>query len=92
MAMNYENPPPAYDKALTIHQETYTLSVQNYERYQARYEAGLVSLTDFLNAADTMRASKISYLNSKMNRLTSTMELMSALGGDNDNDLSMFVR
>lgn len=81
-----------YDKALKIHQETYTLSVQNYERYQARYEAGLVSLTDFLNAADTMRASKISYLNSKMNRLTSTMELMSALGGDNDNDLSMFVR
>ena len=76
-----------YQKSYATTKKTYKLSVQNYARYRQRYEAGLVDLSDFLNSADTMRNAKIAYLEAKLNRLKSTMALMSAIGGDNDDSL-----
>ena len=81
-----------YEKNLKTSLQSYELSVRNYSRYKVRYEAGLVSLTDFLSAADTMRNSKSAYLLSKLNNLKSTMALMTAIGGDNTNDISSITR
>lgn len=69
-------------KSLQNTHDSYILSVRNYERYKLRYEAGIVSLTDFLSSADQMRNAKISYLEAKLNNLSSTVSLMTALGGD----------
>ncbi len=74
-----------YQKSLMTYKHAFELSVRNYERYKVRYESGLVALTDFLTSADTMRTAKISYLEAKLNNLKSTMALMTAIGGDNDN-------
>ena len=69
-------------KSLQNTHDSYILSVRNYEHYKLRYEAGLVTLTDFLSSADQMRNAKISYLEAKLNNLSSTVSLMTALGGD----------
>ena len=74
------------------YKHAYELAVRNYERYKVRYESGLVALTDFLTSADTMRNAKISYLEAKLNNLKSTMALMTAIGGDNDNRIDEIVK
>lgn len=81
-----------YQKSLMTYKHAYELAVRNYERYKVRYESGLVALTDFLTSADTMRNAKISYLEAKLNNLKSTMALMTAIGGDNDNRIDEIVK
>lgn len=73
-----------YRQELITFKQSYELSVRNYERYKVRYEAGLVALTDFLTAADTMRNAKIAYLGAKRDNLEATVSLMTALGGGID--------
>ncbi len=70
------------------YKHSYELAVRNYARYEQRYQSGLVSLTDFLSSADTMRNAKIIYLEAKLNNLNTTITLMTALGGDNTKDLT----
>ena len=77
-----------YQKSLMTYKHSYELAVRNYARYEQRYQSGLVSLTDFLSSADTMRNAKIIYLEAKLNNLNTTITLMTALGGDNTKDLT----
>lgn len=74
---------------LLNYKESYELSVNNYERYRVRYASGLVSISDFLSAADTMRNAKANYLEAKLYNLRTTLSLMTALGGDNDGTLDI---
>ena len=60
----------------------YTLARQNYDRYSERYRYGASSLSEFLDAADTLRSASDKYLNAKRMVLNSSMDLMVALGGD----------
>ena len=76
-----------YRNNLKNYKESYELSVNNYERYRVRYASGLVSISDFLNAADTMRNAKANYLEARLYNLRTTLSLMTALGGDNDGTL-----
>ncbi|MGN0902396.1 MAG: TolC family protein, partial [Succinivibrio sp.] len=81
-----------YRKNLRLSRQTYQLSERNYQRYFERYSAGLVDLNDFLTASDTMRNARISFLEAKRNNLTSMMSLMTALGGDNRNQIEEIVK
>ena len=81
-----------YRQELITFKQSYELSVRNYERYKVRYEAGLVALTDFLNAADTMRNAKIAYLGAKRDNLEATVSLMTALGGGIDTSTDNLVK
>lgn len=77
-----------HQENLVTYKNAYELSVRNYSRYFERYQTGLVALTDFLSAADTMRNAKITYLEAKLNNLNTTISLMSAIGGDNTSSIS----
>lgn len=81
-----------YRQELVTFKQSYELSVRNYERYKVRYEAGLVALTDFLTAADTMRNAKIAYLGAKRDNLEATVSLMTALGGGIDTNTDNLVK
>ncbi len=60
------------------------LSKRNYEQYFERYKSGLEQLSDFIDAADTLRSAAIAYLQAKRDNLNATMELMISLGGDTE--------
>ncbi len=73
-----------YRKDVKSAKTEYELAVTNYNLYYVRYEAGLVSVSDFLDAADSMRSAEVGYLQSKRDNLTGIMDLMIALGGDTE--------
>lgn len=58
------------------------LTKNNYQRYLDRYRYGSASLSDMLDASDSLRSAQNKYLSSKRDLLNSSMALMVALGGD----------
>jgi NodT family efflux transporter outer membrane factor (OMF) lipoprotein len=73
-----------YRKEVINTKAQYDLASRSYDLYQVRYSSGLVSLKDFLDAADAKRSSRLSHLEAKRNNLQATMALMIALGGDTE--------
>lgn len=71
-----------YQTAVKTYTTRYNLSLQNYQRYEARYRYGSCSLTDFLDAADTLRQASAALLAAKRDNLISLMDVMTAAGGD----------
>lgn len=59
----------------------YRLTKSNYAGYEERYRYGSASLSDMLDAADSLRSAQIKLLGSKRDYLMSSMNLMIALGG-----------
>lgn len=59
----------------------YELTKSNYAGYEERYRYGSASLTDLLDAADSLRSAQIKLLGCKRDLLVSSMNLMVALGG-----------
>ena len=72
---------------LKLSEESLTLAENNYRRYFERYQAGLVSLNDFITSADNKRTAKINYLEAKLSRLTKSVDLITALGGGTSMDI-----
>ena len=70
-----------YREAIQTTADSYALARRNYDRYAERYRLGAASLTDFLNASDTLRSAAIAYLDCKRGHLEALMNLMVALGG-----------
>lgn len=60
----------------------YTLTKSNYERYLERYRYGSASISDVLDASDSLRSAQNRLLSSKRDLLNASMTLMIALGGD----------
>lgn len=78
-----------YQKVTVTTRESYELARSNYRRYENRYRQGLSSLSDYLDAADTLRSNAIAYLDAKRGQLTASMNLYACLGGGvSDEDLA----
>lgn len=75
-AVNY------YRQAVQTMAERERLARRNYMRYEARYRLGASTLTELLDASDTLRAASISLLSAKRDNLIYTLQLMTAVGGD----------
>lgn len=60
----------------------YVLTKRNYERFVERYRQGLSSLTDMLDASDSLRSAQMKLLGAKRDLMSSSMSLMVSLGGD----------
>ena len=60
----------------------YLLTKSNYERYLERYRYGSASISDVLDASDSLRSAETRLLSSKRDLLNASMTLMIALGGD----------
>lgn len=60
----------------------FTLSKSNYARYLERYSYGSASITEVLDASDSLRSAETRLLSSKRDLLNAAMNLMVALGGD----------
>lgn len=58
------------------------LAQDNYRRYFERYREGDSPLSDLLDAADTLRSARLSYIGAQQDLLSQDMTLMAALGGD----------
>lgn len=58
------------------------LAADNYRRYFERYREGQCPLSDLLDAADTLRSSRLSYISAQQGLLSQDMTLIAALGGD----------
>lgn len=75
-AVNY------YRQAVQTMAERERLARRNYMRCEARYRLGASTLTELLDASDTLRAASISLLSAKRDNLIYTLQLMTAVGGD----------
>lgn len=60
----------------------FELSKSNYARYLERYSYGSASITEVLDASDSLRSAETRLLSSKRDLLNAAMNLMVALGGD----------
>lgn len=60
----------------------YLLTKSNYERYLERYRYGSASISDVLDASDSLRSAETRLLSSKRDLLNASMTLMITLGGD----------
>lgn len=60
----------------------YLLTKSNYERYLERYRYGSASISDVLDASDSLRSAETRLLSCKRDLLNASMTLMIALGGD----------
>ncbi len=73
-----------YRGAVRTMEERATLANLNYQRYEARYRAGACPLSDLLDASDTARTAALALLEAKRGQLSTLLQLMTAVGGDND--------
>nr|MCR5536753.1 TolC family protein [Succinivibrio sp.] len=73
-----------YRKSVKLTAKTLKVARRNYTAYYDRYAQGGASLSDLLDAADTLRSTELSHLNVKRDALESVMGLLVALGGDTD--------
>lgn len=64
----------------------YTLTKSNYAGYEERYRYGSASLSDMLDAADSLNSAQVKLLGCKRDLLNASMSLMIALGGGSFND------
>ena len=60
----------------------YLLTKSNYERYLERFRYGSASISDVLDASDSLRSAQTRLLSCKRDLLNASMMLMIALGGD----------
>lgn len=60
----------------------FALSKSNYARYLERYSYGSASISEVLDASDSLRSAETRLLSSKRDLLNAAMNLMIALGGD----------
>lgn len=64
----------------------YQLTVKNYERYAERYRYGSASLSELLDASDSLRSAQNKLLQAKLKLLSASMTLMVAMGGSYHNN------
>lgn len=70
------------EKRLLSAKEELDLTISNYQRIEQKYRVGSSSLSDLLDAADSLRSAQNKVIQSKQELLNSSMTLMVALGGD----------
>lgn len=60
----------------------FVLTKRNYERFVERYRQGSSSLSDMLDASDSLRSAQMKLLGAKRDLMNASMSLMVAIGGD----------
>lgn len=73
------------EKLLASANDELRLTASNYQRIEQKYKVGASSLSDLLDAADSLRSAQNKVIQSKRELLISSMMLMVALGGDSTN-------
>lgn len=76
------------EQLLLSTQDEYQLTENNLRRYEERYRYGSATLTEVLDASDSLRSAQNRLLSSKRDLLNAAMTLMIALGGDSFTNLS----
>ncbi len=69
------------EQLMQSYAQEYELTIRNYQRYEDRYKVGDASLSEVLDASDSLRTARSKYLVAHRDLLLASIRLMTALGG-----------